>query len=77
MAEKTEGKILKRCPFLGQWCKVEECAIAVEVSRVILGVPKVAQICPFQAMVIMLGEINQKTAMPQQKIQRLQLPGLG
>ena len=77
MNKNNEEEVRKRrCPFSREWCKVGECAIAIEIFNVRMGVPSKAVMCPFRAMIIILGEINQKTVAPQQRVQKIQLPGM-
>ena len=71
---KPEGQRRKVCPFLGKWCIGEECAIHAYLMR---GNQRVLT-CAFEAMVIMLSELNAKTPSPQQvKKPEIILPFMG
>lgn len=60
----------KKCPFLNDWCIGEACALHSELTKNVGGgIQRKIGLCAFNAMVIMLSEINQKTQPPQQKIQ--------
>ena len=56
-----EGQVKKRCPFMGEWCVGEACAIHSYLMRNTPGGVQKIPVCGFEAMVIMLSEINQKT----------------
>lgn len=65
----NEGEKVKKCPFLGDWCLGEACAIRAKVVRNVGGLQQQASMCPVDAVLAILSEINAKTASPQQKIE--------
>ena len=73
---KDDGneKRKRLCPFLAKWCIGEECAIHSYLMR---GNQR-ALTCSFEAMVIMLSELNQKIqALPQPEMPKIVLPFMG
>lgn len=67
---KGEGEQRKkRCPFLDQWCLGDACAIYTEGMRQVGGITQKTGVCGFNALGMILSEINAKTMPPQpQKI---------
>ena len=59
----------KRCPFLGEWCIEEACALSCQLFTNVGGVRRAVSACAFNALVAMISELNAKTQAPQQKIQ--------
>lgn len=73
-----EGRQLKKCPFLKEWCIGEDCAIHVYITVPTREGPKRRLCCGFEASMIMLSELNQKTPMPQRPNEpNLILPFMG
>ena len=69
-------EIIKWCPLLKEWCSKdvrERCAFNTEMARNTGGLQQKFGMCSFNAVVMILSEINIKTVPPQQEIQ---LPGL-
>ncbi len=63
-----EPEEVKVCPFLNmQPCIKEKCALWTEVSRKALGAVAVMGICGFNALHMILSEINAKTVPPPPK----------
>ncbi len=60
---QNEGVDVKQrwCPFLDEYCKGALCALHSELTRVSGGIPQKIGLCAFNAQVMMLSEINQKT----------------
>lgn len=70
-------EVIKMCPFFKEWCDKEHqntCALHAELTQSIGGLQRKMTLCVFNAMIMMLSEINMKTPAPQQKIQRINLP---
>ena len=68
-----EGDIVKWCPFLNEYCIKERCAIHTGVTKSIGGLQQKAALCGFNAMSMILSQINARTAPPQP--QKIELPG--
>lgn len=60
---------VKHCPFLNEWCIRERCALYSTLSRNANGLQQKIEVCGFNAVVLILSEINQKTQIQQQEIQ--------
>ncbi len=58
----------KKCPFLGEWCIKDACAIYVEMTQHMGGMQRKMGMCSFSATNMILSELNNKTQLPQQKI---------
>lgn len=71
--EGIGGTKQKWCPHLDGYCKGEQCALYNYLMRVQDGVPQKVGLCAYNATVMMLSEINQKTPNPQ-KIPKLYSP---
>lgn len=76
--KELEGRQVKKCPFLKDWCIGDECAIHVSIARnTPVGMQRVPT-CGVEAMIMMLSELNQKTVGPaQQKKPEIILPFMG
>lgn len=61
------------CPFLNAWCIKERCAVHTEVTKSVGGMMQKGGICGFNALGMILSEINAKTFPPQP--QKIELPG--
>ena len=59
--EGVGGTKQKWCPYLDAYCKGEQCALYSYLMRVQDGIPQRVGLCAFNAQVMMLSEINQKT----------------
>ena len=59
--ENKEHKELKRCPFLNEECMGGECALYRGMTRTVGGLQQQFGECSFNAIVILLSEINKKT----------------
>ena len=72
MGNGSGGEVkLKMCPFWKEWCDKEhqeECALHVEMIQNVGGLERKMTMCSFNAMIMMLSEINAKTQPPQQKL---------
>ena len=66
-----EAKV-KWCPFLNEYCIGERCAIQTEVIKSFNGLQHKAILCGFNALGMILSEINAKTVPPQ--AQKISLP---
>ena len=70
---------LKLCPFWQKWCDhelQETCALHVEINKPMGGIMQRLSLCGFNALGLLLSEINQKTqAPPPQKI-NLNIPNI-
>lgn len=64
---QKEEKV-KKCPFLRDWCLGEACAIRAKITHNAGGLQQQASMCPVDAILMILSEINMKTQVPQQKI---------
>jgi len=67
--EKEEGRLVKKCPVLKDWCDKEalgNCAFATTLTRQTQVGPQHMTVCGIEAMLLILSEINQKTGQPQQ-----------
>jgi len=58
MVEEKEK--VKTCPFLNDYCKKERCALYSEMKRSVNSLPQKFGMCSFNAMVVMLSELNSK-----------------
>lgn len=67
--QKGEGKRLKMCPLLKEYCIEGRCALFTEMTRNAGGLQQKFGLCSFNAMVMMLSEMNMKAQPPQQKMQ--------
>lgn len=67
-----EEERVKECPFLMGYCIKERCALFTGMRQV-GGLQGKFGMCSFNAMIMMLSEMNMKTPSPQQKIQIPQL----
>ena len=65
--EKEEK--VRQCPFSGEYCIKERCALYVEMRKAVGGMVQAFGMCSFAAMVQMTSEINNKTQVPVQKVQ--------
>lgn len=73
---QTERTLI--CPFLGKYCIKEECAQHAYLTRVTPQGLQKSFTCGFEAMMIILSEINQKTPMPSQpEMPSIVLPFMG
>jgi len=72
--ENEERK--KKCPFLGEWCIGQNCALYAEVVKNVNGLMMKSGMCGFVSLGVLLSEINQKTQPPQPPRQQIQLPNL-
>ena len=62
---KEEKQRKRRCPFLNEWCIDDTCALHTQVIKA----PHKIELCAFDAILMILSEINQKTQpSPPQKI---------
>ncbi len=59
-----EAKILW-CPFLNEYCIQGQCAVYTEVIKSFNGMQHKAGLCGFNALGMILSEINAKTVPPQ------------
>ena len=69
---QEEGQIRKKCPFLGEWCIGEVCAFRTTLFRNVEGMQQQVSVCPVEAILIILSEINKKT--PPSLQQKIQVP---
>lgn len=60
---------VKQCPFLNKECIGEKCAIYSVLMSDMVGIQKKFGTCSFNAVVMILSEINQKATIEQQKFQ--------
>lgn len=58
----------KKCPFLGEYCIKGACALNIELAKNMGGVVQKLDTCAFEALVIMMSEMNVKATVSQQKI---------
>ena len=65
-----EDKKVKDCPLLDKECIGDKCVLYSELARA--GISQKFGMCAFNAVVLILSEINQKTQVTQQ--QKIQLP---
>ena len=65
----------KMCPFLNSYCIKERCSLHSEMVRNVAGMAQKFTLCSFNAMVMMLSEINAKTQQGQ-PVQKIQVPKL-
>lgn len=71
MPDRTEEK-KKWCPFLDKYCIGEKCALRIPIQQERMGVRTQANICVFQALVMIMS-----SRPPQQPpMQKLNLPDL-
>uniref|UniRef100_A0A6H1ZKJ9 Uncharacterized protein n=1 Tax=viral metagenome TaxID=1070528 RepID=A0A6H1ZKJ9_9ZZZZ len=78
MSDNGEGKLVKKCPFLGEkWCIGEDCAIYMEIvqQRVVLGVSQMVKVgsCSLPALAMIMSNRPQ----PQQPVQKINFPNIG
>ena len=66
---KGEEKRLKKCPLLNEYCIEGRCALFTDMMRSVGGLQQKFGLCSFNAMVMMLSEMNMKAQPPQQKMQ--------
>ena len=71
-----EVKKTKKCPFLGEWCIKEQCAIYTSMTKRMGGMQQTVGGCAYIAMITLLSEINAKTVEPQSNIKKIVLPGM-
>lgn len=71
--DKGEVKV-RQCPFMGEYCIKERCALYIEMKKVSGGLVQSFGMCSFNAMVQMMSEVNNKTQVLQQ--QKIQVPGI-
>ena len=66
----------QKCPFLGEWCIGDACALHAYLFRnTTTGTQKVG-VCGFEAMLTMLSEMNQREAQGKKaQVPKIQLPG--
>ena len=65
----SEEKVLKKCPFFQKWCDKElqdSCALHVVINKPMGGVMQQISMCGFNALGMLLSEINAKTFPPPQ-----------
>jgi hypothetical protein len=78
---KTEGKEVKKCPLLKEWCTDEvkkACPWNAKLTRRTPAGMQTILVCGIEAMIMMLSEINQKTsAPPQPEVPQIVLPFMG
>lgn len=65
---KDTEERLKKCPLLNEYCIKERCALWADMTRQAGGLQQKFGMCSFNAVVMILSEINAKTQPPQQKI---------
>lgn len=58
----------KVCPFLNEYCITDRCALHTEITRNIGGLMQKSTLCGFNAIGLLLSEINAKTQPPQPRI---------
>ena len=63
--EGIGGTKQKWCPHLNEYCIGDRCALYSHLMRVQEGIPQSVGLCAYNATVMMLSEINQKTQGPQ------------
>jgi len=68
MNDNGEGKIKKKCPFLGEWCIEDACSLFIEVIQQqvnTLGVRTASKsgMCAFNALPMIMS--NKPTSPPQ------------
>ncbi len=66
---KIGEKIDKQCPFLKETCIEGKCSLYTEFMQGGGGLQPRFGVCAFNAVILILSEINQKTQVPQQKFQ--------
>ena len=64
----------KNCPFIKEVCIGGKCALYSELKRNIGGLQQNFGTCGFNALVLILSEVNQKTLIPEQS--QIRLPKL-
>ena len=68
-----ENKV-KWCPFLNEYCIGDRCAIHMEVTKSVApGMAQKAGLCGFNALGMILSEINVKTVPPQPRVNPINL----
>jgi len=60
---------VKHCPFLNGLCMGEKCALYSELMQNMAGLQKKFGLCSFNAVVLILSEMNQKATIESQKFQ--------
>jgi len=65
---KLEQVKRKKCPFLGECCLEEDCAIRARVYPTAGGVMQQTTMCPVEALLTILSELNMKIPAPQQML---------
>ena len=77
----SEQKVLKKCPFLNDWCDEEagkNCALGITMRKSVAGGMMQKQMCTLTALAELLSEINAKTQAPPQADQpNIILPFIG
>ena len=78
---KSEGKQVKMCPFLGAWCDEEamkNCTMSITLTKHGKGGIMHKRMCIFMALGEIMSEINQKTeVLPQPEQPQIILPFMG
>lgn len=70
---------LKMCPFWQKWCDKDlqgSCALHVEINKQVGGVVQKLSMCGFNALGLILSEINQKTPAPMPSQMPIRLPNI-
>ena len=75
--EPEKEKLKKKCPLLNDWCIGDACAFSTTLHRNTGGMRQETPMCSIHAALAILSEINQKTQLSQQKMPKIELPGLG
>lgn len=65
--EELKPDLPKRCPILNEACIEDYCHFRTELRQQMGGVMRKKSVCFVDAILLILSEINQKTAVPQQK----------
>ena len=58
MSNDGTGEKKKQCPFSGEWCLGDACALSEPMVRIVNGVKVQQSMCSFRAMNTLLSEIN-------------------
>jgi len=64
----NEEEKVKYCQIVKDYCIKERCNFYVEMVQHVAGMQKKMGMCWFNAILMVLSEMNAKTVMPQQKI---------
>ena len=69
-------EVIKKCPFLKEWCIREQCVLYQKMIQVVNGLPREQWMCSYLATDLLLSEMNLLLSKMMQQQGQQKKPGI-